>query len=373
VTAVRWGILGPGRIARLFVPDVRLVAGHEVVAVGSSSAERASSFARELGIPRSYPSYQQLVDDAAVDVVYVATPHALHRRHCLQALGAGKAVLCEKPMTLSAAAAVELTNAAREHGRFLMEGMWTRCFPAMTTLERWIADDAIGRVNSLQASFGFRATAKPEDRLFARELGGGALLDLGVYAVSLASLLFGEPTESAAVAQIGPTGVDETTSLSLRFETGAIATLACSLTTELPDEAVVSGERGTIRIGRPFWRPHELTLERSTGGHRDTSLRSRLSARARALSQRTAARSALGARLTPALRRLGRRLLVARPASRVRFPARGHGFSHEIEEVGRCLEAGRLESAVMPLDETVAILRTLDRVRAQIGLTYPEE
>jgi predicted dehydrogenase len=326
LTGVRWGILGTGSIARQFVEGLGTLPDAEVVAVGSRSEATAESFARERGIPRRYASYEDLAADPDVDVVYVATPHPFHAANAELCLGAGKAVLCEKPFTVNAGEAERVVGLARERGLFLMEGMWTRFFPLMGELRRLLSEGAIGEPRMLTADFGFRDEFDPRSRKFDPDLGGGALLDVGVYCISLASHLFGAPSEVAGVGHLGETGVDEQAAAILRHEAGRLSVLSFATRTGTPQEATVMGTEGYVKIHSNWWRPKALTLHRP--GEEE-------------------------------------RLVEA--------PIDGNGFNYEAAEVMRCLREGRAESDVMPLDETLSVMRTMDEIRAAWGLRYPGE
>ncbi len=320
---IGWGVLGAGKIAALFAQDLNGLPGARLAAAGSRSPDRAGAFAERFQAERSYGSYTELVDDPAVDVVYVATPHAFHKEHTLLCLEHGKAVLCEKPMAVNEQEAREMAACARDKDLFLMEAMWTRCLPVMKEVRDWLRDGRIGDVRLLTASFGFRAGWEPEQRWLNPRLAGGALLDVGVYLAALASMVFGGPPSSIqAAAHLGETGVDEQTAMILRYEKGAMALLSCAVRTDTCHETRIYGTEGSIVIPR-FWGAASATLEvpgkeplRSTGDA---------------------------------------------------------GYQYEAMEVMSCLRAGKKESSLMPLDESLAIMKTLDDVRVRIGLTYPME
>jgi predicted dehydrogenase len=320
---IRWGILATGTIARHFVQDLRGMPDAEVVAVGSRSQEAADRFAAEHDIPRAYGSWQALADDPDVDAIYVATPHSAHHPASLICLRAGKAVLCEKPFTLDLQQAEELVAAARTAGVFLMEAMWMRFFPAIHTVCGLIADGAIGDVTAVHADFGLSTPLDPTHRLRARELGGGALLDLGVYPVTFAHLVLGAPAEMRAWARLTAEGVDENTAMIFAYPDGALASLTCSLVGDSPRTATVTGTRGRIKLPRNFYRPTHFTLTRDR----------------------------------------------AEP-ERIPTPFDGLGYHFEAAEVHRCLREGLTESSVAPLAETLAVMATLDAVREQIGVSY---
>ncbi|GAA0270260.1 Gfo/Idh/MocA family oxidoreductase [Cryptosporangium japonicum] len=317
MSKLRWGILGTGGIARTFTSDLLTLPDHEVVAVGSRATGTAEAFAAEHGIPRAHGSYQALADDAGVDVIYVATPHSGHAAAALTCIAAGRHVLVEKPFALDADEATKVVAAARAAGVFAMEAMWTRFNPAIALLRELVDDGAIGELVSVQADFGFAAAYDPKGRLWAPELGGGALLDLGVYPVSLASMLLGEPSTVLATAGKAATGVDANTGILLGYESGAVAVLHCSLRGDTPTRAEITGTRGRIELAPLFFRATELTLH-----HRDAEPRHET------------------------------------------FTLPGNGYTFQAEEVARRIRAGHTESDLMTLDETLSIARTLDRVRA---------
>lgn len=325
-TKIRWGILGTGSIARRIAAAVQFVEDAELVAVGSRTQESAEKFANEFNIPRRHASYEALVADPEVDVIYVSTPHPFHKDNSLLALEAGKAVLCEKPFTMNAAEAMEVVGLARVKRLFLMEAMWTRYLPVMVKVRELIAQGAIGEVRMLNADFGFRANPiNPKSRTFDLALGGGAVLDVGVYPISLASMLFGTPSEVVSAAHLGETGVDEQNVVVLKYPAGQLAITSSAVRTTTPQEAFIIGTEGRIHIAAEWWRGQQLTLK--AGGKDEV----------------------------------------------FDVPYEGNGFNYEVEEVGRCLRAGLLESPIMPLDETISIMRTMDTVRAEWGLVYPTE
>ena len=256
---VRWGVVSTAHIATSFVADAVHAPNADVVAVASRSEERAAAFAREHGIPRAYGSYEALFDDPDVDAVYVATPHTLHAENAADALRAGKAVLCEKPLTVSPDEARALIQVAEEMGGYLAEAMWTHFLPAVQTALGWVLDGQIGPVRHLRADFGHRIPYDPTHRTYDLALGGGALLDLGVYPIALAHLfLDGPPTATVATARFAPNGADEDVSVLATFPP-ADATLTASFRWTFPNTAYVVGERGVIEIP-DFFRAREATL-----------------------------------------------------------------------------------------------------------------
>lgn len=322
---VRWGIIGTGNMASQLSLALSQLPGAQVAAVASRSHTKAVRFAEDAGIARSYGSYEAMLKDPNIDVVYIASPHTEHHDHTIAALQAGKHVLCEKPFALNASEAEAMVAEARRRGLFLMEAVWMRFLPLMDELRALLAQRAIGDIRLLHADFGFRAEFDPQSRLFDLNLAGGSLLDVGVYPVNLASLLFGQPEEIASLAHIGATGVDEQAAVTMRHDGGRLAILSSSIRADTPNEAHIAGDDGTIRIHHRWWVPETMTV---TSGTRQETLHR---------------------------------------------PMTGNGYGHEASEVMRCIRAGQAESRLMPLDETLAIMRTLDEIRGQWGLSYPQE
>jgi predicted dehydrogenase len=312
---IRWGVIGTGLISSTFATDLELTGSGTVAAVGSRRRETAEEFGERFGVPNRHEGYEALVADPDVDVVYVGTPHPMHHPDALLALRAGKHVLVEKPFTMNAAEAEELVAEARERGLFLMEAMWARFLPHMVEVRRLLGEGALGEIVSVIADHGQWFAEDREFRLFAPELGGGALLDLGVYPVSFASMVLGTPDRVVALADPAFTGVDAQTSILLGHPGGAHAVLTCTLAAKGPTAAAIVGTEARIEIEGPFYAPSAFTLTPRTG-----------------------------------------------EPQRVELLSEG-GLQHEADEVARCVEQGLLESPVMPLDETVAIMRTMDAVR----------
>jgi len=321
----RWGVCGHGSIAPRFVAAVAAVRDHRVVAVCGRDRLRAADFAARHGIEHVSSDVREMVERAAVDAVYVATPHSAHRSAAVAALAAGAAVLCEKPIAVNTAQLAEMIDAATAAERFLMEAMWTRFLPIYDTVRDWLAQGRVGDLELIEASFGFAAPFDPRGRLFAPELAGGALLDLGVYPLTLARWLFGgEPESVQARAEIGSSGVDEHDTLRLDFPGGGVAQLACALRMALANAARLVGGEGRIDIPL-FWRAQAATLRR-------------------------------GAEVEEA-----------------RAPHLVNGFEYQIAEVGRCLAAGKLQSPVMPWSESATMTELCDHIRAILGVRYPDD
>ncbi len=327
---LRWGIIGTGGIAARFAADTALLEGSEVVAVGSRTAEKAADFAAANGVPAHHGSYEALVADPAVEAVYVASPHPFHAEHALLAIAAGKHVLVEKPFTMNAVEARTVVEAARRAGVFCMEAMWTRFLPHMVHLRELLAAGAIGEVLAMGVDQGMRFQPDPEHRLFSFGLGGGALLDLGIYPFSFASMVLGQPETVRASATPAFTGVDGTTSAVLTYGNGAHALITCSAVVATPMSAWLAGTEGRIELSRQWYTSTStLTLTRADGS-------------------------------TETFEPVG---------GLVEGKAKGMKF--QVAEAAGQIRAGRLESEVMPLDETIAIMGILDEVRDQIGLVYP--
>jgi predicted dehydrogenase len=326
VREIRWGIVGPGRIAENVVPDFAVVDGARAVAVASRSADRAADFARRHGVERAYGSYAEIIADPDVDVLYLATPHPQHHALALAGLKAGKALLVEKAFTATTAGAEEIVDLARATGRFAMEAMWTRFQPAVVALRELVADGAIGELRSVQADLGVRRPFDPADRMFAPELGGGALLDLGVYVVSFAQMLLGTPDAVTARGSLFGNGVDAESGLLLGWDDGRTASLSISLRCPLPGAARVFGTDGWVDVLPRFHHPETIVLHRA-GARPDTITR----------------------------------------------PPLGRGYAHELIEVSDGVRAGRAESAVMPLADTLAVQRVLGEALAQLGVRYGED
>jgi predicted dehydrogenase len=317
---LRWGVIGTGNIAATLTADLDLTDSGQVVAVGSRHRESADRFADRFGIPHRHDSYEGLVTDPDVEAVYVATPHPMHHADTLLALSAGKPVLVEKAFTMNAPEARDLVDAARAKGLFLMEAMWTRFLPHMVEIRRLLAEGALGQLVSVTADHGQWFPQEPGSRLFDPELGGGALLDLGVYPVSFASMILGPPDRIASMVEPAFTGVDGQTSMLFGYANGAQAILTCTSAARTSTRATIVGTEARIDIDGDFYAPTSFTLIPRDG--------------------------------TP---------------SRFAQPHSGRGLRHETDEVARCLRNGLLESPLMPLDETVSIMETMDTVLGPVA------
>lgn len=323
---IRWGILGTGRIARTFAQDLALVPGTELAAVGSRRQSSADAFAGDLGVPAAHGSYEALVGDDTVDVVYIATPHSRHAKDTHLALESGCHVLCEKAFAVNAEEARGMADAARRQGLFLMEAMWTRFHPTISTVRRLIRDGAIGPVRTAMIDITTVRPTDPEDRLFKRELAGGTLLDLGIYPIAFAFDLFGPPDRMQTSAQMGATGVDEQCAAIFTYDDGLQVTWQASFRADAGRSLTLAGPDGRLHNARNWWKgtpfqhiPHD-----------------------------------------------GEPVTVGDPVD-------GNGYQFEIAHVCNCLRDGRTESPVMPLDESIAIMEVMDKIREEWGLVYPND
>jgi predicted dehydrogenase len=314
---LRWGIIGTGGIAHAFATDLRLTDEGEVAAVGSRTLDAANSFGEEFGIDRCYGSYEELVSDSEVDVVYVSTPHPFHHANARLALEHDKPVLVEKAFTMTGAEARDLVALARSRRLFLMEAMWTRFLPHAKAVREIVTSGELGDLVVLFADHGQWFARDAAFRLFAPELGGGAMLDLGVYPVSFASMIFGPPERIAAMVDPTFTGVDGLASMIFGYANGAQAVLSCTSSARTATRASIVGTQARIEIEGSFYAPTSFSV-----------------------------------------------ISRDRQAREYSFTDEGRGLRHQAIEVARCLLAGELESPLMPLDETVEIMDTMEKVLA---------
>jgi predicted dehydrogenase len=358
-----WGILGTGAIAHRFADDFVHVKDGALLASGSRNIERARVFADRFKIPDRYGSYQALVDDPRIDAVYIATPASEHKQGIELCLRAGKAVLCEKPLTVNAQEAKDIVSLARTSGVFVMEAMWTRFLPLVARLRDMLDQNIIGDVRHLMADVASEVDFDAAGRVFNPELGGGALLQKGIYVLSLASMMFGSPTKIKSLSVCGESGVDQSTGILLAYPKGQLATLWCSVEVRGQRRAVIAGSRGQIVIHDPIMCPSTLTLRRyaSAKRHKAPLTEPETGLKARILRYAKGRRSIK--RLRERFPGLSDRLLYGIRSSTICAPPIGEGLHYQVAEVNRCLRAGQLESRVMPLNESMAILKTMDRIR----------
>jgi predicted dehydrogenase len=323
---LRWGILATGGIAHAFAQDLR-TSGRDLTAVGSRRREAADAFAAEFGIAHAHGSYEDLVADPDVDIVYISTPHPLHAENAILALEAGKHVLVEKPFTLNAAEASRVRDVAAEKGLLAMEAMWTRYLPHMVRVRELIADGALGDIRALTADHTQRITTDPAHRLNALELGGGALLDLGIYPISFAWDILGAPLTVGATATFGPTGADSEVATVFSHASGALSTTLSAAHAAGPNTAHVIGTEARIDIDHVWYSPTSFRLVAAD----DTIV------------------------------------------EEYRSSVAGRGMQYQALAAERYVAEGANDSDILPIDETVAIMGTLDAVRTLIGLRYPGE
>lgn len=323
---IHLGILGTGNMAREFARGVRHAGNIKLVAVASRSQEASGRFAREFDVPQQFADYTALASDPGIDLVYVSTPHSCHFENSLLCLEHGKAVICEKPFTINAPQAHLLIEKARAKRLFLMEAMWSRYIPAIVRLRGLLARNVIGRVQLMVAGGAYMPDFDPASYLFRPDLGGGVLLDAGVYLVSMASMVFGSPRRILAAGSLGDSGVDEHDAIVLQHENDALASLYVSLRGRASPDMTLLGDRGRIHVHPPLFAPRALTLS-----------------------------------------------IYGQPDEVLQLPFPGNGYQFEAIEAADCILRGQTESAVMPLDETLSIMQTMDEIRCQLALKYPME
>ncbi|GHD13382.1 Gfo/Idh/MocA family protein [Zhihengliuella salsuginis] len=329
---LRWGVVATGTIAARVVADLALLDDAILQAVSSRTEASARAFARRFGFAEVYsdaedrPGYERLFDDPAVDVVYIATPHAQHHAVAMAALTAGKHVLCEKPLAMNARQAGELADLARDRGLFLMEAVWTRFLPSFCRAAEILRSGEIGSAQWLQADLGFVAPDDPASRIQDPAAGGGALLDLAVYPLTWALGVFGEPSDIVARGALTPEGIDRQNALTLTYASGACAQLLTSIGADSPGEATIAGTEGWLRSAGPLFNPRELVIQAKGG-----------------------------------------------PARTERFEVPGNGFGYELREVTRCLQSGLTDSPYMPPAESVRMMELLDEARRQMGIRYASD
>jgi predicted dehydrogenase len=321
-----WGIIGPGKIANKFALALPRAGNTILKAVASRDINRAQAFAKTHGATQIYDSYEKLVADPSVDAIYIATPHGYHAEQGLLCLRHGKAVLCEKPMALNAAQVSEMIAASRLHNAFLMEAMWTRFLPIMQRISEMIDAGKIGEIKYIRADFGFFAPFQPASRLYDLRLGGGSLLDIGIYPLFLCLHLLGSPDNIRSAGHLAPTGSDETCHALLTYNDGRSAVVSSTLACQTSLTAEIAGTEGAIRIPTPWYKNDRFTWLR-TGQPDET--------------------------------------IVLEPMV--------NGFEYEIREVTRCLEAGIIESPSMSHDFSLMMSQAMDEIRRQIGVRYAGE
>lgn len=323
---IRWGILGCGKIARKFAADLQWVPDCELIAVGARELSTAQAFANDFPASNIHGSYEALVRDPEVDVIYVATPHGLHYEHVMLCLTHKKAVLCEKAFAITHRQAKEMLDFAKVQNTFIMEAFWTRLLPHYVKMKELLAQGVIGTIKYMHAEFGFKPTPPFPQRLYDPALGGGALLDIGVYPVFLALDVLGKPDRIEATMVAATTGVDEQCAIQFNYNNGTIAQLFCTFASNLATGADIAGEQGRIRLTHRFHGP-TANLEFYPG-------------------------------------------IVDSRETIVTEKARGNGYEYEADHVNQCLRKGLLESPVLTHNLTLLLMQTLDEIRAKAGIKY---
>ncbi len=325
--AIRWGIIGTGNICSVFATALSSMEGVRLAAVASRDLKRAEEFAKRFGFDRAYGSYEELAKDPEVEVIYIGTPHPEHRENAALCIRNGKGILCEKPFTLNGKDSRYLAGLATEHGVFLMEAMWTKFLPVTCKVKEWLKEGRIGNIKHVKASFGFYSEFNPEGRLYNPRLGGGALLDVGVYPISYVIHMVDRlPEQVFSSALFGRTGVDEQNGILMKFPQGILAQISSAVSAEIGQDAEIIGTEGRIYVPR-FWSAEEAMLYNA-----DNEL-----------------------------------------VENIEEPFQVNGYVYEAEEVNRCLREGLIESKLLPLKDTLAIMEIMDQLRAEWGLIYPQE
>jgi predicted dehydrogenase len=351
--------LGTGTVAAAFAQDLALVADSTLTAVWSRDRARAQRFATGFGARHAHSTVDDLLRDDEVDVIYIATPHHRHRDDCIACLSSNRPVLCEKPFAVTADEAQSVVNEARARRLFCMEAMWTRFHPLVLKVQAIIESGGLGEPRLFSSELGYPTPFSADNRFFNPALGGGALLDRGVYLISLAYFFLGRPLDGISRATIGPTGVDEQTTAVLTYPGGALAVLTTSLRSRLSNEAVILGTKGRIHIREPFYAPHHVSLISTPEPIASPNPQSQFPHRGFTARLK---RSPLLRRAFDSVGRPALAFLRRKETSFVHYTP-GTGYQHEAAEVTRCIRAGLLESPIMPLDETVAILQSMDSLR----------
>ena len=360
---VRWGVLGTGRIANTFAEALEALPDAELVGVGSRTLDAATSFAARFGIAHAYGSYRELAEAPDVDVVYIATPNIRHKDDCLLCIDAGKAVLCEKPFAMNAVDGQLIVDRARGARVFFMEAMWMRFIPLVQKARDIVRRGDIGAPCLLFADFGYPVDRDPNNRFLNPGLGGGSLLDRGIYPLSLAWFLFGAPVEISGQASIGPTGVDEQSVVLLKYHNGQQAVLTSSMNACTTNCATVIGVNGPIEIEAPFYKTERIVVKRFPAPA--TPAVTGPTPQSSATQLRVVLRQAKRV----AYRSIGKRVGQVVYSRRLE----GNGLNYEAAEVGRCLREGALESPSMTGSESIAIIAAMDALRRQWGVVYPND
>lgn len=324
---IKWGIIGAGKISSSFAAALNSLQDAQITAVASRSIEKAKEFAERYNIKKAYGSYEELAKDPEIDVVYIGTPHTEHKDNSALCIINGKAVLCEKPFTLNQKESEYLIDLAKKHNVFIMEAMWTKFLPVTNVVKKWLQEKVIGEVKYFNISFGYQAEFDPKSRLFDPNLAGGALMDVGIYPITYVIHMMDRlPDKVVSNAYLGRSGVDEINTISFLYNNGVIADLSSAVAANTGFNAVIVGDNGKIVVPN-FWMADSAELYDSNGKLLDAFL----------------------------------------------LPFTENGYVYEAEEVNRCLREGRKESEILPLQDTLDIIKLMDKIRADWGLVYPQE
>ena len=321
----RWGILAPGKIAHKFAEGLKSVSGAELYAIGSRDINRAQEFAHQYNASVAYGSYAELTQDSQVDIIYIASPHSFHMENTLMCLEQGKAVLCEKPLAINSKQVKRMIKASQDHQAFLMEALWSRFLPNIKKVKQLCDSGIIGEVNHMEADFGFKATFDAKSRVFDPNLGGGALLDIGIYPLFFAQYLFGNPIEVTSKAELAQTGVDQSCLVQLSYQEGKTADLSYTLSEFTAVEAHIKGEKGEIMLPNRWYQP--VNVFSNIEGNREE----------------------------------------------ITIDFVGNGYNYQAIEVQRCLDAGKIESDQWSHQDSLSLMQLMDEIRQQCGIKYPAD
>lgn len=324
--SIKWGIIGLGKIANKFAHDLLLVQNAVLYGVASRSLERSKAFASKYNSTKYYDSYEELAKDPEIDIIYVATPHTFHFANSMLCLRAGKAVLCEKPMGMNYWQVKTMINEAKSKNLFLMEALWSRFIPGTEKVIEILNSDTIGNIEYVKADFGFLGNTDPEKRLYNRELGGGALMDIGIYPIYISLLLMGVPSDIKAVAKFTSSNVDSLCAMLFDYKNGKKAILEATLLANTPVEAVIYGEKGSIKMHRRFHHTEKLTISKNDNNIEE-----------------------------------------------IEIGYKGNGYYHEIVDVMDSLLNDKIENDKMPHAMSLDLINTIDKVRQKIRLIYPSD
>jgi len=324
--SINWGIIGLGKVAEKFAADLLLSKNVKLNAVASRDKNKAEAFAKKYQAFSFHDSYDALVQNPEIDIVYIATPHSFHFEHSMLCLKNGKSVLCEKPMGMNFGEVNAMIAEATKRNLFLMEAMWTRFIPATEKLIHLLQEKIIGDLSYIRADFGFRSTAAPESRVFNKDLGGGALLDIGIYPLYLSLIALGVPDEIKAVARKTTQGIDSFSAQLLSYTSGSKAILESSIEADTPVEATIYGSLGKIKLYSRFHHCERIAIQ-----------------------------------------------FFGKTEETIYLPYIGNGYFHEIEEVNHCLLTGAKESTKMPHQMSLKLIKLIDEIRKQTALHYPAD